>query len=130
MFRTVQVDERLVEVIPCIEEMENSNGYQSRSRLWENNVHKDLQRGSPINFGGIVQFQRDRHEELTKQKHIVCICKKLRDDQRQESIHPAQLVKENIGGKQTHLARSEEHTSELQSRGHLVCRHLLEKKKK
>src|SRR5690625_6696409 len=28
-----------------------------------------------------------------------------------------------------HLARSEEHTSELQSRGHLVCRLLLEKKK-
>src|SRR5690625_6875213 len=32
-------------------------------------------------------------------------------------------------GKETHL-RSEEHTSELQSRGHLVCRLLLEKKKK
>src|SRR5439155_23812259 len=29
----------------------------------------------------------------------------------------------------THLHRSEEHTSELQSRGHLVCRLLLEKKK-
>src|SRR5690625_3643579 len=29
-----------------------------------------------------------------------------------------------------HLFRSEEHTSELQSRGHLVCRLLLEKKKK
>src|SRR5690625_4667983 len=28
------------------------------------------------------------------------------------------------------LVRSEEHTSELQSRGHLVCRLLLEKKKK
>src|SRR5207253_7338828 len=28
------------------------------------------------------------------------------------------------------LNRSEEHTSELQSRGHLVCRLLLEKKKK
>src|SRR5215208_1243607 len=28
------------------------------------------------------------------------------------------------------LTRSEEHTSELQSRGHLVCRRLLEKKKK
>src|SRR5690625_6004881 len=27
-----------------------------------------------------------------------------------------------------HTARSEEHTSELQSRGHLVCRLLLEKK--
>src|SRR5690625_6887728 len=30
----------------------------------------------------------------------------------------------------TDLTRSEEHTSELQSRGHLVCRLLLEKKKK
>src|SRR5437660_3632791 len=29
-----------------------------------------------------------------------------------------------------HRFRSEEHTSELQSRGHLVCRLLLEKKKK
>src|SRR5439155_25728762 len=29
----------------------------------------------------------------------------------------------------THAPRSEEHTSELQSRGHLVCRLLLEKKK-
>src|SRR5690625_6761309 len=28
------------------------------------------------------------------------------------------------------MVRSEEHTSELQSRGHLVCRLLLEKKKK
>src|SRR5690625_6139736 len=27
------------------------------------------------------------------------------------------------------MHRSEEHTSELQSRGHIVCRHLLEKKK-
>src|SRR5436305_12032039 len=31
---------------------------------------------------------------------------------------------------EAHLARSEEHTSELQSRPHLVCRLLLEKKKK
>src|SRR5690625_6557537 len=30
----------------------------------------------------------------------------------------------------THAVRSEEHTSELQSRGHLVCRLLLEKKKR
>src|SRR2546429_2512637 len=33
-------------------------------------------------------------------------------------------------GVQVHRARSEEHTSELQSRLHLVCRLLLEKKKK
>src|SRR5690625_6828149 len=36
-----------------------------------------------------------------------------------------------IPKRQFHLQlRSEEHTSELQSRGHLVCRLLLEKKKK
>src|SRR5690554_7382009 len=34
------------------------------------------------------------------------------------------------GKKQNPLTRSEEHTSELQSRPHLVCRLLLEKKKK
>src|SRR5690554_6287627 len=37
-------------------------------------------------------------------------------------------VKAGLGG--AYLARSEEHTSELQSRPHLVCRLLLEKKKK
>src|SRR2546429_1920263 len=40
---------------------------------------------------------------------------------------PAQTV---LVVHQQHLARSEEHTSELQSRLHLVCRLLLEKKKK
>src|SRR5436305_9759631 len=35
-----------------------------------------------------------------------------------------------VGGLITHWVRSEEHTSELQSRPHLVCRLLLEKKKK
>src|SRR5690625_6428477 len=40
------------------------------------------------------------------------------------------LVAERPGYPTDQLARSEEHTSELQSRGHLVCRHLLEKKKK
>src|SRR5439155_9927545 len=36
----------------------------------------------------------------------------------------------NRGDREGSLRRSEEHTSELQSRGHLVCRLLLEKKKK
>src|SRR5215510_16216753 len=34
-----------------------------------------------------------------------------------------------LGDGVAHQERSEEHTSELQSRGHLVCRLLLEKKK-
>src|SRR5207253_10142311 len=39
------------------------------------------------------------------------------------------VFKRQPGGRSFAL-RSEEHTSELQSRGHLVCRLLLEKKKK
>src|SRR5690625_6552550 len=39
---------------------------------------------------------------------------------------PASIVDDAL----TNEERSEEHTSELQSRGHLVCRLLLEKKKK
>src|SRR5690606_41678022 len=35
-----------------------------------------------------------------------------------------------IGNVDVKVVRSEEHTSELQSRENLVCRHLLEKKKK
>ena len=42
------------------------------------------------------------------------------------SAKPTENEKENIVH---HLFRSEEHTSELQSRPHLVCRLLLEKKK-
>src|SRR5690625_6651739 len=43
--------------------------------------------------------------------------------------HPKQVYTQALHvGRQHH--RSEEHTSELQSRGHLVCRLLLEKKKK
>src|SRR2546429_5780177 len=40
------------------------------------------------------------------------------------------LLIEGTAGAGTALGRSEEHTSELQSRLHLVCRLLLEKKKK
>src|SRR5690625_6887786 len=59
------------------------------------------------------------------------------------AVLPARLheeigeIKKSLLGKQSHVeayhqewTRSEEHTSELQSRGHLVCRLLLEKKKK
>src|SRR5687768_18085020 len=41
----------------------------------------------------------------------------------------AQAVRLPLASKRHRLARSEEHTSELQSRLHLVCRLLLEKKK-
>src|SRR5690554_7013541 len=46
----------------------------------------------------------------------------------QEMLYPTSYIKAKHLGKE--CARSEEHTSELQSRPHLVCRLLLEKKKK
>src|SRR5690625_6610787 len=51
-----------------------------------------------------------------------------RDPRPLRRAHGARLLRDRAGP--LHLRRSEEHTSELQSRGHLVCRLLLEKKKK
>src|SRR5436305_9910600 len=58
------------------------------------------------------------------------ISRRLRDGQRDLRVAPRVVPgggNHRAGGP---LARSEEHTSELQSRPHLVCRLLLEKKKK
>src|SRR5690625_7115211 len=46
------------------------------------------------------------------------------------AIRVGNFINSEIVGSPTNVPRSEEHTSELQSRGHLVCRLLLEKKKK
>src|SRR5207253_6797188 len=47
-----------------------------------------------------------------------------------EGVISHQQLAEALEMQRTLELRSEEHTSELQSRGHLVCRLLLEKKKK
>src|SRR5207253_10953291 len=48
---------------------------------------------------------------------------------RSKSTAPSIWTNGAIAERRVFPARSEEHTSELQSRGHLVCRLLLEKKK-
>src|SRR5690625_6784196 len=45
-------------------------------------------------------------------------------------LHVCNVIRHGRDGSSEVHNRSEEHTSELQSRGHLVCRLLLEKKKK
>src|SRR5690625_7125641 len=54
-------------------------------------------------------------------------CRHSREGDRRTDARPGQPLSPRFG-RERH--RSEEHTSELQSRGHLVCRLLLEKKKK
>src|SRR5690625_5910106 len=70
----------------------------------------------------------ERHHNWKKEayKKMPGNVKSIRLDEDGEEIRPKYL------SNHTHysLTRSEEHTSELQSRGHLVCRLLLEKKNK
>src|SRR5438093_9792287 len=81
-----------------------------------------------------ISGRRDRHREVPelphlRRQHLVLRERVARGD---AAPHPS------IGGEQQgveprpreRLARSEEHTSELQSLTNLVCRLLLEKKKK
>src|SRR5690625_7039225 len=63
--------------------------------------------------------------------HVFFIDAVLRNTLVQMGIPGEHAVKRVLAHSEKSAAyRSEEHTSELQSRGHLVCRLLLEKKKK
>src|SRR3712207_8529086 len=81
-----------------------------RSRLRRGDVQHQL---LAVVAGDVDQVAGDRGNRLTKAE---AFCERGR----------AELV----GDGEVVAARSEEHTSELQSRQYLVCRLLLEKKKK
>src|SRR5690242_21269333 len=72
-------------------------------------------------FRSMREVDEVHHAERHRQAH-----------RQQEEQHPVgEAVEENAGGGGQHYRRrSEEHTSELQSHVNLVCRLLLEKKKK
>src|SRR5690554_7671037 len=75
--------------------------------------------------GTTIEFADQLKPELDNLKNQTITAVVRRDNQEMEVP-----VKINEEGKMGMAFRSEEHTSELQSRPHLVCRLLLEKKKK
>src|SRR5206468_12990707 len=69
------------------------------------------------------------HDRSAARWEAVChVSTRRRGTQRRVGHRPARAG--SVSGRPTRLWRSEEHTSELQSRSDLVCRLLLEKKKR
>src|SRR2546428_6213731 len=60
--------------------------------------------------------------------HLVARLQGCPTDEREQLV--GAVTDDDLGGGHTQIVRSEEHTSELQSRSDLVCRLLLEKKKR
>src|SRR5207253_6955781 len=79
--------------------------------------------GSPHGRGCHHHHQRDGDHPVSERGHRADVRLHRRRDDRPECQDPYAVP---LPGRARWL-RSEEHTSELQSRGHLVCRLLLEK---
>src|SRR2546429_5790125 len=60
---------------------------------------------------------------------VVCLAGGMLHDVVEDTPTTIERVRQEFGPEVARIVRSEEHTSELQSRLHLVCRLLLEKKK-
>src|SRR5690625_6262185 len=78
----------------------------------------------PTHLGGLGQTYQI-YDELLNGEQLGLRCNLLIDH-----IYLNELKQSGMYAGYGNETRSEEHTSELQSRGHLVCRLLLEKKKK
>src|SRR5690625_3765800 len=92
---------------------------EERNEILKNRIAAYQENGGNINFMDVVLGSEDFSHLISRTEaasKIATADKELMEEQEKDM----ELVEE----------RSEEHTSELQSRGHLVCRLLLEKKNK
>src|SRR5690625_1178114 len=90
-------------------------------------------------LGNLIERGRDRQLRLAvtglsragKTAFLTSLVNQLRHAglEARLDLMPAAREGRLLGARRVSQPRSEEHTSELQSRGHLVCRLLLEKKK-
>src|SRR5690625_1611610 len=88
-----------------------------------NRLKQSIQDLGTVNLGAIDEFERlsERYTFLTEQQTDLLEAK--------QTLYDVIAEMDDVMKKHFSETRSEEHTSELQSRGHLVCRLLLEKKK-
>src|SRR5215510_16176506 len=88
----------------------------------------DRNRGRRRDAEGKIQSNRPERSPSLQRRHEEARLLRRADPRRLRPLSYLEIAdregRYELGG------RSEEHTSELQSRGHLVCRLLLEKKKK
>src|SRR5687768_18199149 len=78
----------------------------------------------------VHRAEREAKQKETPFKASTFACTDVRHDvQTIKGVYDALMVAKRACGEASQDLRSEEHTSELQSRLHLVCRLLLEKKK-
>src|SRR5436305_6698174 len=93
--------------------------------IWNEDNMKELVRKGVTH---IIDMQVEFDDRPLAEPHGVQVLYNPTDDDFQ--IKPPDLFQRGVEFAMEALNRSEEHTSELQSRPHLVCRLLLEKKKK
>src|SRR2546430_12418258 len=73
-----------------------------------------------------TRFDCDWSSDVCSSDLQIALARQAIGDVAHHLVHPENLLDHHDGGR----GRSEEHTSELQSQSNLVCRLLLEKKKK
>src|SRR5439155_13732141 len=106
-----------------------NNGYLGMVRQWQEFFYEKRYAATPLlnpNFAKLAEAFGIAATTVTKRSDVA------------DAVHAARRIKraalidfkvEQEDSVYPMVNRSEEHTSELQSRGHLVCRLLLEKKK-
>src|SRR5687767_13640708 len=83
VFARVQENERFIEIVPGVEEVEDSNRDKRRPRLRQNYVKQNLQWIRAVNLCRVIQFEWNGHKKLSEQEHIICVGEELRNDERQ-----------------------------------------------
>src|SRR5690625_5564971 len=122
-------------------ELFNEDAIEAAQLLEITLTKRDSAKEDSIPMCGVPHHSAENYIKiLVDQGYKVAICEQVEDPKTAKGVVKREVVQVVTPGtvmessmlkekESNYIARSEEHTSELQSRGHLVCRLLLEKKK-